>query len=284
MLLKILIFIAIFGIIMLAIGIYDGNRFIVVENTFCNHKIHENFKFALLSDLHNRHYGKDNIQVLEALEKAEPDMILIAGDLLTSQYHQRIDTTVSLMKEMCKRWPVYYAMGNHETKMIQYADDFEHQYELFVEQTASDNQHVLQNDRVYLEKYNVDICGLELARTYYKRLVKNVLPMEHLRDLIGDSNDEAYQILLAHNPEYFEQYAKWGADMVLSGHIHGGIMKLPILGGVISPSLHLFPKYDGGIFRMGKTTMLLSRGMGVHSIPLRFFNPAELHIVTMRKE
>lgn len=281
---KILIFIVLFGITMLAIGIYDGNRFVVVKSTFCNPKIQKSFKFAMISDLHNRHYGKNNCKVMEELEKANPDMIFIAGDLLTSQQHQSIETTVALMQEMCKRWPVYYAMGNHETKMTQYPDAFQYQYEEFIMKTASENLHVLRNDRIYLEEYNMDICGLELDRIYYKRFVKKELPMEQLHSLIGKSDDNAFQMLLAHNPAYFEQYADWGADMVLSGHVHGGIMKLPILGGVIAPSLHLFPKYDGGIFRKGKATMLLSRGMGVHSIPLRFFNPAELHIVSMEKE
>ena len=69
--------------------------------------------------------------------------------------------------------------------------------------------------------------------------------------------------------------------MVLAGHVHGGIMKLPVLGGVISPSLEIFPKYDGGIFRKKEAAMLLGRGMGAHTIPLRFFNPAELYVITL---
>ena len=89
-------------------------------------------------------------------------------------------------------------------------------------------------------------------------------------------------ILIAHNPDYFEEYAKWGADLVLSGHVHGGIMRLPFLGGVIAPSYKLFPKYDGGVFHIGKSTMLLGRGMGSHTIPFRFFNPGELYEVTLR--
>jgi predicted MPP superfamily phosphohydrolase len=89
-------------------------------------------------------------------------------------------------------------------------------------------------------------------------------------------------LLIAHNPDYFEKYAQWGADLVLSGHVHGGIMKLPLVGGVIAPSYRIFPKYDGGIFRSGKTTMLLGRGMGSHTLPFRFFNPAELYAVTLK--
>ena len=81
---------------------------------------------------------------------------------------------------------------------------------------------------------------------------------------------------MAHNPDYFEEYAAWGADLVLSGHVHGGMMRLPILGGVVSPAFKLFPKYDGGLFQQGKSTMILSRGLGMHTIPIRIFNPGEL--------
>ena len=104
----------------------------------------------------------------------------------------------------------------------------------------------------------------------------------HLEKHIGKANAQFCNILIAHNPEYFKEYADWGADFVLSGHVHGGIMRLPLLGGVISPSYKLFPKYDGGVFREGKSTMLLGRGMGSHTLPFRFFNPAELLVVTLK--
>lgn len=91
-------------------------------------------------------------------------------------------------------------------------------------------------------------------------------------------------ILIAHNPDYFEEYAKWGADLVLSGHVHGGIMRIPFLGGVLAPSYRIFPKYDGGVFKEGKSVMLLGRGLGSHTIQLRFFNPAELYEVTLNPE
>ena len=87
--------------------------------------------------------------------------------------------------------------------------------------------------------------------------------------------------MLAHNPAYFEAYASWGADLTLSGHVHGGIMRLPWLGGVLSTSLTLFPKYDGGEFRLGEKRMIVSRGLGSHTIPIRIFNPAELVAVEL---
>ena len=85
-----------------------------------------------------------------------------------------------------------------------------------------------------------------------------------------------FQILMAHNPEYFRTYRRWGADLVLSGHVHGGIVRLPFFGGVISPRVRLFPQYDGGHFTKENKDLIVSRGLGSHTIPFRLWNPGEL--------
>ena len=106
------------------------------------------------------------------------------------------------------------------------------------------------------------------------------LPVElEVEKLLGSVKEDKFSILLAHNPEYFKSYAKWGADLTVSGHIHGGIMRLPLIGGVISPSLRLFPKYDSGEFEENGKKMILSRGMGLHHIKLRFFNRPEISVI-----
>ena len=102
---------------------------------------------------------------------------------------------------------------------------------------------------------------------------------------MGNADERFYTVLLAHNPEYFSSYAEWGADLTLSGHVHGGVARVPIWGkGVISPGLKLFPKYDGGIFRKGQAVMVLSRGLGMHTIPIRLFHPGELWVVEFKTE
>ena len=101
----------------------------------------------------------------------------------------------------------------------------------------------------------------------------------YLEETLGKFDTSYYNILLAHNPTYFEDYAKMNPDLVLSGHLHGGLIRLPFLGGVIAPSLQLFPKYDGGRFEYEGSTMILSRGLGIHSIGLRMWNPAELVVI-----
>jgi hypothetical protein len=103
----------------------------------------------------------------------------------------------------------------------------------------------------------------------------------YLSETLGSPREDACRLLIAHNPDYFEQYAAWGADVVVSGHVHGGIMRLPFFGGVVSPRLTLFPRYDGGRFEKGHTVMILSRGLGTHTLPLRIFNPGELVVMQL---
>ena len=92
---------------------------------------------------------------------------------------------------------------------------------------------------------------------------------------------EGYTILLAHNPNYFDVYADWGADLSLSGHIHGGMIRLPLIGGVLSPETLLFPKYDAGVFENGAAKMILSRGLGRGRMGIRLFNPPEVVSITL---
>ena len=139
------------------------------------------------------------------------------------------------------------------------------------------------NETRVLDRYAVSITGCEVDRQYYKRFHKVPMKKEYLEGLLPEGRQDCFQILLAHNPDYFPVYAAWGADLVLSGHLHGGVIRLPLLGGVISPRLHLFPRYDGGKFTCGNSTMIVSRGLGMHTIPFRFNNPGELVDITIRK-
>ncbi len=99
---------------------------------------------------------------------------------------------------------------------------------------------------------------------------------------VKGAEKDRFQILIAHNPQYFKEYAGWGADLTLSGHVHGGIVRLPLLGGVVSPSLALFPKYSGGRYQQAGRTMILSRGLGTHTINVRMFNPGEVSLIEIK--
>ncbi len=283
MLWKIILVIAavVFAALML-VGIIDGNRFVVVKERFELPKLKKGCRFVMISDLHNKIYGKNNEKVIEAVKKANPDFVVIVGDLVTSKVKQPIEPGVALVKALSKNYKVYYSLGNHETKMKLYPDCFGDKYDRLVKETAHPNVKLLADESCILPEYGICLTGLELERAYFARFKKREMKKGHLEKHIGTVQEQYCNILLAHNPDYFEEYAAWGADLVLSGHVHGGIMRLPFLGGVIAPSYRLFPKYDGGIFYEKNATMLLGRGMGAHTLPFRFFNPAELYVVTLK--
>lgn len=275
--------ICLLGLFFLIVGIIDGNRYIKIENTFVLKGLKKNTKFIMISDLHDKVYGKHNEGVIQQIREEQPDFVVIAGDLITDHVKESFEPGIYLVKELSNICPVYYGMGNHETKLRTTDGAFERKYEELL-QGVKGHATLLQNESLYIPSFNLELTGLELPMSYFERFKKQELPLAQMLELVGQKKEEHATILIAHNPEYFETYEKWGADLVLSGHVHGGIMKLPLLGGVISPSFRLFPKYDGGVFKKGNTTMLLGRGLGSHSIPLRFFNPAELHVVNCLKE
>ena len=151
-----------------------------------------------------------------------------------------MEEIADLLKVLRKQCPVYYAPGNHEIRMPE--------YETYKSMLQQRHVQYLENDSIVIGG-NVIIYGLDLPEYWYHKCwQKRDMKQEVLEELMGECREDCFSILLAHNPEYFPSYAKWGADLTLSGHVHGGIMRLPKLGGVISPSLRLFPQYDAGQF------------------------------------
>ncbi len=279
----IVIFIVVSAVLCLLVAAWDCNRFITVRYKILSEKVQRPCKFVLLSDLHNKSYGKENERLLSQIDSISPDAVLVAGDMLTAIKGKGFDEALLLMRRLASKYPVYYGMGNHEYRLQLYPEQYGNVYERYVTGLKDAGIEPLINQNTYLPAYNVAICGSQIDREFYKRFHKHPMPAEYLKRILGEPRADACQILIAHNPLYFEEYAAWGADVVVSGHVHGGIMRLPLLGGVLSPNLSLFPKYDGGRFELGKSSLLLSRGLGTHTIPLRIFNPGELVVVEIVK-
>lgn len=271
------------AVLCLLVAVWDGNRFITVKYEIKSDKIAKPCRFVLLSDQHNKTYGKDNEKLIRQIESISPDAVLVAGDMLTAVKGQPFDNALMLMQRLADKYPIYYGMGNHEYRLELYPEQYGDMYERYVAGLKEAGIEPLINESAYLPAYNIDICGSQIGREYYRRFRKYPMSVSYLPKLLGEARADACQILIAHNPLYFEEYAAWGADVVVSGHVHGGIMRLPVLGGVLSPNLSLFPKYDGGRFAQGRSTMILSRGIGTHTIPLRIFNPAELVVLEFTK-
>jgi len=273
------------------IMIVDGNRFVIKEYTLESDKVETEQKIAVLADLHNKKYGSDNETLIKAIRNVNPDIVLAAGDILTAKPGKSYETAASFMEKIAAEYPVYYGLGNHEYRMKIYPEDYGDMFDKYISRLKKAGIIVLDNETAEIkirkadtaksegEYFSLRITGVSIERLYYKRFRKIKMEDSYLKGLLGNPKKDAFEILLVHNPEYFSEYASWGADLVLSGHVHGGIMKLPVFGGVISPKLVLFPKYDGGMFKEKGSTMILSRGLGMHTIPIRIFNPGELVVV-----
>ena len=123
------------------------------------------------------------------------------------------------------------------------------------------------------------IWGYELPLDYYRRGRNFTLMTEQVTEALGAPKEGCCNVLLAHNPVYFDTYAAWGADLTLSGHLHGGIVRLPLLGGVISPQMKLFPDYTRGCYTKENHRMIVGAGLGSHTIPIRINNPPELVVI-----
>lgn len=270
------------AIVMVVVSIwYASTHFHKVYYRLSSEKISKPVKFVLLSDLHDKSFGKQNEKLIQAVVAEKPDAILIAGDMLTASLEREDAVAETLCKELAKQFPVYYGLGNHETKLKWSLSYYKDAYERYINTLKEAGLTVLSDEYVCLPDMPIRIYGLDMERCYYKRIKKTPMDENYLSQKLGEKDDAYYNILLAHNPEYFTDYANWKPELVLSGHIHGGLVRLPFLGGVIAPSLHLFPKYDGGKYEAKDTTMIISRGLGFHNLGIRMWNQGELVVITL---
>lgn len=241
----------------------------------------EDFKIVFLSDLHNCSYGAGNTRLLNAIKDAKPDLILVGGDMLIGKTDADQTVAMNLMVALAKTYPVYYANGNHEQRMKEYPEEFGTAYEEYKKALTEEGVIFLENEQIELHVADTDVCvcGLEIPPECYAKFQKTSLSLEEVVNRIGQADEKKYQILLAHNPKFMDTYLAWGADLILSGHLHGGIVRIPGLGGIITPQGNLFPKYSGEYTKTDGKSVVVSRGLGTHTIKIRFLNPAEMIVL-----
>lgn len=238
-------------------------------------------KVVFLSDLHSCSYGPNNEKLVRAIKEENPDYIIVAGDMVVAKPGTNTDVACALLKELTNVCDVYFANGNHEQRMKENTKlfgnlfvDFQEKIESFGVKTLPNQKHQLLWDDVPVEVY-----GLEMPTHKYKKFQKQTFTREEVYSLLGESDSESYNVLIAHNPMFTQSYLEWGADLILSGHLHGGVVRLPWIGGVITPDFKVFPKYSGELTRVGDASVVVSKGIGIHTIKVRLFNPAEVVVM-----
>ncbi len=242
----------------------------------------DGFTIAHLSDLHGELYGQKNCILEKKIHEINPDIVVMTGDMADTK-DGSVFTAANLCLKLLKRYPLYYVQGNHEQAMTPA------EWMWLRESIRPSGVMVLENQwqTIFRKGAFLRIYGLVMDMPYYKDpkrdgYVKDIhFSAEDVRQALGEADEDAFNILLCHNPLYFPSYRDWGADLTLAGHIHGGIIRIPGVGGLLSPDLTLFPKYDGGHFEEEGRQMVVSRGLGNHFL-FRVMNPAELVAVTLK--
>ncbi len=239
-------------------------------------------RIIFLSDFHNAKNGALNDSIVDTVKSARPNLILLGGDMVNGrQPEESYPTALDLVNRMSDISPVYYAYGNHEKKITENIYGNSDTWDGF--RDAVEKKAVfLVNEKTTPVK-GLNVYGLDIPPEYYSRGRYPKLKGATIAELIGKRDRRGFNILLGHTPDFFSGYSAWGADLVLSGHYHGGIIRLPLLGGVISPRLHLFPKYDYGLYENKKSKMIVTNGIGQHSIKIRFNNKPEVVLIIFKE-
>jgi len=241
------------------------------------------YKILQLSDLHNISYGKNNSKLLEKIKEINPDIVVMTGDMINSDT-KNFNKFYSLAQNISKDYTTYYIMGNHEMRLSG-KDQLN-----IIKKLNSLNIKVLDNTETSILKSNeaIHIYGLHQPISTYKNSLKNntetEFSIEDMKRIFPIVDDKCFNILLSHSPFDFEVFSEWGADLVLSGHVHGGLIRLPFIGGILSPERTFFPKYDAGEYLNNNSKMIVSRGLGNGTINLRIFNNPEICVIELNSK
>ena len=234
-------------------------------------------RMVLVTDLHSCRYGENQKELIDAVLKARPDILLLGGETFDDNMpHKNAELFI---KAVAGKYPCFYVTGNHEL----WADNRAAIFNIL-------QNHGIKNlageyETVNIRGQNINICGVSDPDITKYMHTDFGLP-EQLEALKNVKDNGYYTVLLAHRPELIENYAEYGFDLVLSGHAHGGQWRIPkVLNGLFAPDQGFFPEYAGGEYTLKNTTMIVSRGLASESTPVpRIFNRPELVIIDLDKK
>ncbi|MEG0176304.1 metallophosphoesterase [Anaerorhabdus sp.] len=231
------------------------------------------YRIILLTDIHNESY-LNNDEFVKKVEKLKPNIILLGGDMIDSR-RTNIDEAISLALKFNKDTPMYFVTGNHEYRVDENIE--------FIHRLQNIGIKVLRNEREYIciGDSKILLIGIDDPHFISQRGHHDEqIAVNKVLDELIDS--KVYSVLLTHRPEFFEEFYQHGIDLALAGHTHGGQIRIPFIGGIIAPHQGFFPKYDAGVFVKGDTTLIISKGLGRSSFPIRINNQAEIVCIDLQ--
>ena len=281
----VLILASIFLILIIIIDIFNV-KVDVTEYKISNDKIptsFNDFKIVQLSDFHTNGYKDTADEIIEIITEIKPDIIVMTGDMVSFK-NEGIDEVEKLISSLVDVAHIFYIDGNHEhlAEIL-----VEGRYRAFIEWMKSLGVTIIKNSYVELVKgdESINLYGIDLPLDGSTGLYVSKLQIEenYVEKTLPKADTDKFNILLAHTPIFVKQYNKWGADLVLAGHMHGGVIRIPIIEvGLLSPERKIFPKYDAGKFKIKDTTMIVNRGIAGSSLNLRIFNNPEITIIRLK--
>ncbi len=223
------------------------------------------YRIVQVSDLHNQTFGRDTSKLVEEVREADPDIIVITGDIVDCR-HTDVSVALEFVAGAVEIAPVYYVTGNHEKSLSKAV------YNSLISGLEELGVIMMNNKRVTITvgESSFKLIGLDdgsLTDSTLSRLI---------------SSADSLNILLAHEPQYIENYAAAGADVVLCGHAHGGQIRIPLIGGLYAPGQGLLPEYYEGQHEVSGTTMIISRGLGNSLMPVRINNRPEVVVLELK--
>lgn len=264
---------AVLAVLLLAAVALD-QRLIVRHYTIDAEEITAPVRLALLTDFHGCDYGENAADLVVAVEREAPDVVLLVGDIFDDDMPW--DASEALVKSLAQRWPCYYVTGNHE---------------YWSEQVDEIRRIVTEAGAVVLEQkcdvleingQRISLCGVPDP---YAMINEDAPDTEvQLAQTMALTEAGTFTVLMAHRPELNDKYAAAGFDLAVSGHAHGGQVRIPgLLNGLYAPNQGVLPSYAGGEYRVGEMTLIVSRGLARESTRLpRVFNRPELVMIEIK--
>ena len=231
----------------------------------------DGLRIVELADLHGRVFGRGSRRLLAAVRRAEPDLSCIDGDLFDE--HTDLAMLPPLLRGLCAIAPVYYVTGNHEWRVPGLRGILAQMRACGVTVLQDDWRVLRRGEDALIVAGTDDPCGPAERKT----------PAELIADIRAEAGEAAFLLLLTHRNDQLPQWSALGVQAVLAGHCHGGVVRLPFVGGLFGTDRRLFPAWDAGLYRQGETALYVSRGLGYTNVHFRLFNRPEVAVIVLRR-